>query len=189
MKIDFAELREKVSITQVADWLGITVQGNGATLRGECPLCKDRRSFTITPSKGLWGCFACGRKGSILDLVMHVRELANVRDAAEAIHAHFLGTVQSTARRDSTVQARTEGELKPLDYLDAEHPAVDAVGFDTSFASTHGIGYAAKGIAKGNVLIPFRDETGKLLGYIGVTEEAWLPKEFKPNVVPLKQRA
>ena len=183
---DFKELRDKVSITQVAEWLGIIVKGYGASPRGECPLCGDDRSFTITPAKGMWGCFKCGKKGSILDLVMEVRQV-KLTDAAQLIGEHFLGTVQSQ-RRDSTVPSRTEGELKPLDYLDPEHPAVDAVGFASDFAAKHGIGYSPKGIMRGTVAIPFRDEHGTLLGYIGITEEATLPKDFKERtVVPLKR--
>ena len=69
---DFKELRQQVSIEKVADWLGINL---GPKLRGACPLCEDPRSFTITPVKGLWGCFKCGKKGSILDLVMEMRQV------------------------------------------------------------------------------------------------------------------
>lgn len=185
---DFKELREKISITQVAEWLGIVVKGSGASPRGECPLCGDDRSFTTTPTKGMWGCFKCGKKGSILDLVMHMKEV-KLTEAAKLIEEQFIGTVQSQPRRDSTVPPRTKGELVPLDYLDPEHPAVDAVGFDTAFATKNGIGYSPKGIMRGTVAIPFRDENGTLLGYIGITEEATLPKDFKPEqkVVPLRK--
>ena len=188
---DFKELRDKVPIAKVAEWLGISVKGSGASPRGECPLCGADRSFTITPAKGMWGCFKCGKKGSILDLVVHIRQV-KLTEAAKLIEEQFLGTVQSQPRRDSTVPPRTDDErgLKPLDYLDSEHPAVDAVGFSSDFATKHGIGYAPRGIMRGTVAIPFRDETGVLLGYIGITEEATLPKDFKAdNVVPLPKRA
>jgi len=177
---DFKELRDKVSIEKVAEWLGIAVNAKG---RGECPLCGDDRSFTITPAKGMWGCFKCGKKGSILDLVVYMRQVKLV-EAAKLIEDRFLGTVQSQPRRNSTVPGTDdERGLKPLDYLDAEHPAIDAVGFSSDFAAKHGIGYAPRGIMKGTVAIPFRDETGTLLGYIGITEEAALPKDFKETTV------
>jgi DNA primase len=174
---DFKELREKVSIIQVADWLGVHP---GPKLRGRCPLCEDDRSFTITPAKGLWGCFKCGKKGSILDLVMHVKDV-KLTEAAKLIEEHFLGTPQKQPRDDRLG--------KVAERLDPEHPAVDAVGFATEFAAAHGIGFSSSGAGKGYVLIPFRDETGKLIGYIGTQDELWLPKEFRPieNVVPLKR--
>lgn len=182
--VDFQELRQQVPIEKVADWLGITVNAKG---RGACPLCQDERSFTITPAKGLWGCFKCGKKGSILDLVMHMKDL-KLTEAARLIEEQFLGKGQS--RRDSTVPAGTNEDrlAKVAERLDAEHPAVDAVGFSTEFATAHGIGFSSSGAGKGFVLIPFRDETGRLLGYCGTTEELWLPKEFKEEkVVPLKR--
>jgi DNA primase len=183
---DFKELRQQVSIEKVADWLGINL---GPKLRGACPLCEDPRSFTITPVKGLWGCFKCGKKGSILDLVMEMRQV-KLPEAGKLIEEQFLGKGQS--RRDSTVPAGTNAErlAKVAERLDPEHPGVDAVGFSTEFAVAHGIGFSASGAGKGYVLIPFRDETGQLLGYIGTTEELWLPKDFKEQkVVPISKRA
>lgn len=181
---DFQELRQKVPIERVAEWLGINL---GPKLRGECPLCQDKRSFTITPSKGLWGCFKCGKKGSILDLVMEMRQVKLI-EAGQLIEEQFLGKGQS--RRDSTVPVRTDDErlAKVRERLDPEHPAVDAVGFSTEFATAHGIGFSSSGAGKGYVLIPFRDDTGRLLGYIGAQDELWLPKDFKEDkVVPLKR--
>src|SRR5665213_1799330 len=92
--IDFKKLREQVSITQVAEWLGIIVKGNGGSPRGECPLCSAERSFTITPAKGMWGCFKCGKKGTILDLVVEMKQVKLI-EAGRLIEEHFLGTVQS----------------------------------------------------------------------------------------------
>ncbi len=182
--VDFDELRQKVPIEKVADWLGITVNAKG---RGKCPLCDDQRSFTITPAKNLWGCFACGKKGSILDLVMNMRDV-KLTEAARLIEEQFLDKGQS--RRDSTVPARTDDErlAKVAERLDPEHPAVDAVGFSTDFAKEQGIGFSSSGAGKGYVLIPFRDATGRLLGYVGATEELWLPKDFREQkIVPLKR--
>ena len=187
-KHDFEQLRQQVPIEKVADWLGIVVKGNGTSPRGECPFCSATRDFTITPSKGLWGCFKCSKKGTILDLVMHVKDV-KLTEAARLIEEQFLGREQS--QRDSTVPARTDDErlARVADRLDPEHPGVDAVGFDTEFAKEHGIGFSSTGAGKGYVLVPLRDRTGRLLGYIGTQEELWLPADFKPNVVPLKRPA
>jgi len=187
---DFKQLREQVPILKVARWLGIDVKGNGATLRGACPFCEDPRTFTITPHKGLWGCFKCGKKGSILDLVMHVKDL-KLAEAGKLIEDTFLGPVQSHKKDQYSPRGTDDERLaKVRERLDPEHPGVDAVGFDTDFAREHGIGFSSSGAGKGYVLIPFRDKRGTLLGYIGTQEELWLPREFKPvdtKVVPLKR--
>ena len=81
-----------------------------------------------------------------------------------------------------------------LPRLDAAGGALFALSYDPvavlrPFAEKHGLGYAPKGILRGTVAIPFRDEQGNLLGYIGITE-AKLPADFTPNVVSLdKKRA
>ena len=52
--IDFVELKQRVSIEQAADMLGIKLKKSGPQLRGQCPICKDNsdRAFVITPAKG-----------------------------------------------------------------------------------------------------------------------------------------
>ena len=81
--------------------------------------------------------------------------------------------------------------MKALDYLEPTHPSVEAAGFDPEEAAKLGIGYASKGLMRGTVAVPIRDEHGTLLGYIGITEARLPPKGLLPqtNVVPLKQRA
>jgi DNA primase len=75
-----------------------------------------------------------------------------------------------------------------LSYLEADHPAVEAVGFDLEVAKSLGVGYAGKGIMRGTVAIPIRDEHGQLLGYIGV-QEARLPPSFTGKVIQFPKTA
>ena len=79
--------------------------------------------------------------------------------------------------------------LEPLSYLEPEHDAVIAIGFDTDVAQSLGIGYAPRGIMRGTVAVPVRDVHGVLRGYIGI-EGATLPADFQSgNVVPFQKRA
>jgi hypothetical protein len=76
-----------------------------------------------------------------------------------------------------------------LDYLEADHITVEALGLSQETAEALGIGYAPKGMMKGYVAIPIRLPTGELTGYIGVTE-AELPKEFHlSNVVTFPKKS
>jgi len=43
---------------------------------------------------------------------------------------------------------------------------VEAAGFNPDECKVLGIGYAAKGLMRGTVAVPIRDESGTLLGYI-----------------------
>jgi len=198
---DFAVIKEKVSIEQAAEALGLPLQKSGSQFRAPCPACGTGgpRALAITPAKGLAYCFSAGVGGDLLFLWGHVRK-CSLADAGEQIADTFRignsGTrrpVNSERVNQSTVpdvpQAPTSG-FQPLDYLEAEHPAVSAAGFNPEETAALGIGYANKGILRGTVAVPIRDEHGTLLGYIGVTEAKCPSKGFlNRNVVPLKRPA
>lgn len=186
---DFATLKERVSIEQAVQMLGLQLRPSNHQLRGSCPVCKagGDRALAVTPSKGLFYCFNAGIGGDLITLVSHIREMP-VKDAANELAQHF-GVGSKKAPAPTAPQENQEGAFKPLDYLEAEHPAVEAVGFDAETATALGIGYATKGIMRGTVAVPVRLPDGMLSGYIGITE-AKLPSRFRlPNVVPFKKQA
>lgn len=180
--VDFAELKERVSFGQAIALLGITMQKHGTQWRGPCTACKKGgdRALVVTEGKGFF-CFATHTGGDVIAFVAHVRGCA-VKEAAMLLARD---TVPSTVPE---VVKEGDKSLAPLTYLEHDHAAVLAVGFDPEIAKRLGIGYAPKGIMRGTVAIPIRDSTGALLGYIGV-EEARLPSDFMGNVVPLKKPA
>lgn len=70
--INFAELRQQVSITQVLDLLRWPRPGSGKSLRGPCPIHgkqgeKDR-SLAVDLTKNVYCCHHCGSSGNALDL-------------------------------------------------------------------------------------------------------------------------
>lgn len=190
--VDFATIKERVSIVDALSLLGITLkEATNHQLRGPCPICGDEnpRSFVVTPSKNLFYCFkGCGG-GDQISLVAKVQKL-ELRDAA----LFLIGETKSAARptvpqEQGRSQPSTSG-LQPLGYLEYTHDAVTAVGFDHRIAEEFGIGFASKGIMRGLVAVPIRDEDGVLRGYIGI-DEARLPKDFQPpeNVITFKKKA
>ena len=147
------------------------------------------RSLVVTPAKNVFYCFNAQEGGDVIALYAHAEGL-NVRDAAAALEELYC-TSTGTSNSQPVPERREAKEtqkLQPLSYLDAEHEAVLAVGFDPIDAELLGIGYAKKGIMRGTVAVPVRLEDGSLVGYIGVTE-ATLPPSFnlQSNVVPLRK--
>jgi DNA primase len=77
--VSFAEVKEKVSILDVLDALGIAdhFQRKNDTLTGVCPLpahkhgpCPNTEQFKISVKKNLWKCFGdCDKGGDIISLV------------------------------------------------------------------------------------------------------------------------
>ena len=141
---------------------------------GPCPSGEGgERALVITPAKGVCYSFACEKGGDVLALV----QLINDCSAKEA--AQFLsGSVplEKTARSSPEKGSEARGGFAPLPYLEADHPAVEAIGFEPEDAQHLGIGYAPRGTMRGTVAIPMRTQEGILAGYIGITEAKLPPK-------------
>ncbi len=82
-KVDFAYLREQVTIQQVLDRLGFfaTLRGRGQHRRGACPVHSHsgsvERTFSVHLGKNIFQCFHadCALKGNALDLWAAVHRL------------------------------------------------------------------------------------------------------------------
>lgn len=204
--IDFAELKERVSIEEVASVLDLELKRSNNQLRGPCPVCDGGdRSLVVTPSKGAFYCFDARAGGDQLALAAHILAVP-VKDAAIKIAERYgIGTGDSTGtsasdrsrnrNRRSTAPQERRGDggksLEPLQYLKSDHEAVIAVGFDPQDAEALGIGYAGRGLMRGLVAIPLRMPDGTLVGYCGVIE-AKLPSQLhipSNNVVQLRKPA
>lgn len=194
--IDFNAVKEAVSFSDAIEYLNLRLKLAGNQFRGPCPVCTSAgdRALVVTPDRGYF-CFGEKKGGDQIALAAHVLELG-AKDAAQELAKRAglfsTSTVPSTVPRERKSPESERGKetqkLQPLTYLEPDHEAVHAVGFDPDFAKANGIGWAGRGVAKGHVLIPFRDEHGALLGYVGVTD-AWLPSDFTSKVVPLQKRA
>lgn len=99
--IDFAKLKEEISIDQVLDMLDIDLNKSGKQLRGFCPIHEgsEPREFVVTPAKGLFYCFAGCGGGDMIKLVSKIEECSQP-DAAKII-ADFFGKCTVPARRVS----------------------------------------------------------------------------------------
>ena len=84
----FREVRERADILKVCDILGIRLDRNYKCL---CPFSDHREktpSFSISPSKNIFYCFGCGKKGNSITLV---QELLGIKplEAAKYINQHL----------------------------------------------------------------------------------------------------
>src|SRR4030088_359698 len=95
--VDFAAIKQVVTIEMAAEYLGLTLKKSSAQLRGSCPACKTGgdRTLALTPSKGLWYCFSGQVGGDCLQLVAHMRGM-EVKEAAQELAQRFLKTSSDT---------------------------------------------------------------------------------------------
>jgi DNA primase len=160
--VDFDNVRKHVSVEQAAAWLGLELKKANHQLRGHCPIHGGGpRCFVVTPAENVFYCFApeCRAGGGVIELVMKVRGLQE-RDAALALQEHFLGRNANVVSIDSPPSR--------IDYLQPEHPDVQALGIPVEVAKMLGIGYAPRGTMAKRVLLPIRNKSGKLVGYVGL---------------------
>jgi DNA primase len=194
--VDFKELKASVTIEQVLHMLGIQqLKRHGEQLRGRCPIHNGTgdRDFVVTPAKGLFYCFGGCGGGDMIKLVAKVKD-CDQKEAAHLIAGHFRnctvprnstvpGTVPSTAPQNQ------KGQLKPLDYLQATHEAVQALGVSPETCLHFEAGYAGKGIMRGRLAIPIHQKDGTLLAYcgraVGTEQQPTLsfPNGFDPSAV------
>lgn len=177
--INFAALKEKVSITDAALMLNLPFKYNKEKnqLRCACPACEsgDERALVITPDKNVFFCHEEKTGGDILSLVAHIKELG-MKQAAEWI-------VEKVEDSEEPEEESKEDPAKTtvwagLDYLQYEHELMEELGFDSQDCEKIGIGFANKGLMRGRVAIPIRLPTGQLIGYVGVAENVKIPRTW-----------
>jgi DNA primase len=82
-KVDFAFLRQQVTLEQVLDHLGLlaNLRGRGRQRRGPCPIhgqaTDPQRTFSAHLGKNVYQCFHadCGAHGNVLDLWAAIQHL------------------------------------------------------------------------------------------------------------------
>jgi DNA primase catalytic core len=84
------ERLKQIPIQAIAEARGVQFTRRGSDLVALCPFHKEETpSFIVSPDKNLWHCLgACGRGGSVLDLVMLV-EAVSFRQAVELLRAGY----------------------------------------------------------------------------------------------------
>ena len=185
--LDFAALKEEVTIEKAIDLLCLKVKEGKDQYRGPCPACKGSgpRSLVITPAKQAFYCFAERIGGDVIALASHIRN-ESMKDAARFLAGE--GSPSSTV--SSTVpKARIKEDvrsLQPLSYLEPGHEKLAKLGLSEDTFKAFGSGYASKGILRGRFAFPIHDTEGRLIAYGGVDPDnsdapIKFPKDFDPR--------
>lgn len=177
MPVDFQQLKSRMTIEQAVSLLDLDLKTKGDQMRGACPACEgsSERSLVVTPKKGMFYCFHAQKGGDLIELASHIKGIP-VKQAAEWLAGDTSPPKKAKEERTN----RVDGGFKPLDYLVHDHEAVVAIGFEPQDAEKLGIGYAPRGLLRGQVAVPVRLADGTLAGYLGI-QEAKLPPTWKYN--------
>jgi transposase len=130
-KVDFAFLREQVTMEQVLEHLGVFphLRGRGQQRRGPCPvhsqLTDAERTFSVHLGKNVFQCFHadCALKGNVLDLWAAV---------------HRLPLYEATLHLAETFQLALNREEEPVRRTSSPRPARARRTASVTAASTDG---------------------------------------------------
>ena len=77
--IDRATVDKILDATQIVDVIGdfVSLRRRGANYLGLCPFHQDKNpSMSVSPTKGIFKCFSCGKSGTALSFLMEHEHLS-----------------------------------------------------------------------------------------------------------------
>lgn len=195
------EIAEGVTLSTVAEHLGLELQAAGEQWRASCPFHEERTpSFHVTDVKGPMGfyhCFGCKAEGDMIDLVEKLRHLGFVETmywlAAEAdvdISA-YERPLSESEKREEEFRQRMEGWLEGSgNYVPSR--------VDLDVANMFGVVVRHPAVAPpapyfndkpyllNGVILPWRSPSGRLVGW-RVREHEGAEKSVRgtPNDFPI----
>jgi DNA primase len=180
--VDFTTIKQTYPVLDVATgMLGLALSKVGEGFKGDCPVCKAKKSLTVTPGKG-WYCFGrCKTGGDQIKLVKLIRGV-ELRDAALMIQEHFNGS--PAPKDDRALQLE-----RVLERLQPEHELIQAMGISADTARAFESGYNATGKLQKRYCVAIRDLQGILIAFAGLAldEEPIEFVNFDPTKAMLNQ--
>ncbi len=183
---ELSRIKRETDLAALARSRGVALKPRGNDLVGRCPFHEpdDEPSFVVTPAKGLFHCFGCGAKGSVIDFVMQAEGIS-FRHAAELLRS---GAQWSTPDHEpGSVLHSTVRRLEcPLDQKTSDPELLDQVVdyyHETLKASPEALAYLdRRGINDTDAINTFR------LGYANRTLGLRLPNKNRAVGAELRSR-
>ncbi len=110
--IDQATVQRILDTAEITEVVGefVTLKRRGTNLLGLCPFHNEKTpSFNVSPAKGIYKCFGCGKGGSSVNFIMeheHLSFVESLRWLAKKYHIE----VQEKEERPEDIQERNDHE-------------------------------------------------------------------------------
>ena len=115
--VDFAAIKEQVSIEQVLQHHGLLeqLQEKDDGYKGACPMYehRSRSPFHVTTIKNLWFCHACEEGGNVIDLVVEMEECDAKAAALKLAEWFGIDTTSEPQKDGRRRRRRREGPAAP----------------------------------------------------------------------------
>lgn len=150
-------------------------------LRARCPFHDSKsssRSLALNKKTGLWLCFSCGERGSLITLLrrlkVHTRIIDNVAKKMESQRQ-----LSPLVRRKLELNTRPKTVVLPEYILAAWHTCPERLldeGFDMDVLDDHEVGYDS---VRDRITFPIRDHLGRLVAVSGRAYEDGVNPRYK----------
>jgi DNA primase len=110
--IDQATVQRILDTAEITEVVGefVTLKRRGTNMLGLCPFHNEKTpSFNVSPAKGIYKCFGCGKGGSAVNFIMeheHLSFVESLRWLAKKYHIE----VQEKEERPEDIQERNDHE-------------------------------------------------------------------------------
>ncbi len=110
-KATIEEVRDRMDIEEVVgDFVTLKRKGSGKYLWACCPFHDEKTpSFAVTPDKGIYKCFGCGRSGDTISFVMDHDGLSYI-EAIRYLAQKYGIEIRETEQSDEAQEAQNEKE-------------------------------------------------------------------------------
>jgi len=131
------DLKSRVNIVDVVSAV-VTLRKAGASFKGLCPFHNEKTpSFHVSPDRGMYKCFGCGKGGDIISFAMETEHLT-FSEAAETLARRFNVPLEYAEGGPTREERSLRQELYDLHERAAEH-------FHEAFAGAGQIGTFMRG--------------------------------------------
>jgi len=202
--IDQATIQRILDTAEITEVVGefVTLKRRGTNLLGLCPFHNEKTpSFNVSPSKGIYKCFGCGKGGSAVNFIMeheHLSFVESLRWLAKKYHIE----VQEKEERPEDIQERNDHESQIIvsefaqkyfaaQLWDSEYGRAVGLsyfherGFRDEVIKKFGLGYCPDGkepftnaALKEGYKMEFLEKTG-----LTIKREEWVRDRFSGRVM------
>jgi len=110
--IDHSTIDRIMNVTEISEVIGefVSLKKRGVNLLGLCPFHNEKTpSFTVSPSKGIYKCFGCGKGGNAVSFLME-HEHVSYPEALKYLAKKYHIEVEETEETAEEIQQKNERE-------------------------------------------------------------------------------
>jgi DNA primase len=176
MRLDPSKISEIVDACRIEEVVGdyISLKKRGANLLGLCPFHNEKTpSFNVSPAKGIYKCFGCGKAGNAVTFVMEYEHLDYIQALKQLAEKYGIEWPEFTQTDSEWQEERQKAsERESLQILNAFAENYFIQNLNTDEGKTIGLSYFTERGFRKDIIEKFK---------LGYSIDAW--SDFYDNAI------